>query len=734
MIITITKKFIRILGGAAGLLTLLASCASPPTDETDREVTPARQLAISSSAGPAFTTGVTPDTGMPYTEGPPAPSAFLVKGSGNFIGRNGAGSENTSDFPADVTLNFNAADLREVAKVIFEDILKENYLIHPNVRGIVTIKTILPVKRDAVVPILESLLQLNGAALVRDRDIYKVVPLAQVNETFTSPTVGRRPASPGAGFGMQVVPLKHVSATAIKKILDSFASTATTVQVDAARNLVLLSGPRNSVNNLLETIEIFDVNWFAGMSFGLFPLDYADAKVLTGELLEIVDLGGEGAWTGVVRLIPIERLNAILVVTHQPEHLDTVRALIEQFDRGTQAGPARRLHIYNLKNAKADDIAEVLQELFGGGQPEESAIRSADLPPSLRPNVRPVTISSVPPPPQPGPGGMSEGALQSTLEPPSDPNAGAAVATGTPQGAVMIRADQRNNSILVLASLADYRSVEAAIRKLDTAPRQVLIEATIAEVQLSDNLSYGVRWFFEWGLGSYGIETAFRTPLPGGAGGEGLTLALFNSDDEVRAFFDILDTESNVKLLSAPQVLVIDNQTANIRVGDQIPVVTRAAQGTSDPDAPVVTEVQYRDTGTLLSVTPRINAGGLVTLEISQEVSTPGNAPAIGGGGNVPISQRTIDSTVMVQSGQTVVLGGLIRENTSNSKSGIPGLMNLPLLGTLFSNTNEDVSRTELIVTVTPRVVENPQAAYQVTEELRRRVKAATAVETSVRH
>ena len=324
--------------------------------------------------------------------------------------------------------------------------------------------------------------------------------------------------------------------------------------------------------------------------------------------------------------------------------------------------------------------------------------------------------------------------MQSTLEPPSDPNAGAAVATGTPQGAVMIRADQRNNSILVLASLADYRSVEAAIRKLDTAPRQVLIEATIAEVQLSDNLSYGVRWFFEWGLGSYGIETAFRTPLPGGAGGEGLTLALFNSDDEVRAFFDILDTESNVKLLSAPQVLVIDNQTANIRVGDQIPVVTRAAQGTSDPDAPVVTEVQYRDTGTLLSVTPRINAGGLVTLEISQEVSTPGNAPAVGGGGNVPISQRTIDSTVMVQSGQTVVLGGLIRENTSNSKSGIPGLMNLPLLGTLFSNTNEDVSRTELIVTVTPRVVENPQAAYQVTEELRRRVKAATAVETSVRH
>jgi general secretion pathway protein D len=170
----------------------------------------------------------------------------------------------------------------------------------------------------------------------------------------------------------------------------------------------------------------------------------------------------------------------------------------------------------------------------------------------------------------------------------------------------MIIADQDNNAILVMATPQDYHAIEATIRRLDISPRQVLIEATIAEVTLSNGLAYGVRWFLEnedWELG-------FNAPVPGGASGEGLAFAFFDDSSDLTAFFDVLATQSDVKFLSTPQVMVLDNQTANIRVGDQIPVTTRSSQSTTNPDAPIVTEVQFRDTGTLLTVTPRINAGG----------------------------------------------------------------------------------------------------------------------------
>ena len=294
---------------------------------------------------------------------------------------------------------------------------------------------------------------------------------------------------------------------------------------------------------------------------------------------------------------------------------------------------------------------------------------------------------------------------------------------------IKIIADQDNNAILVLASQEDYRAIEAAIRKLDIAPRQVLIEATIAEVSLSNTLDYGVRWFLENGNGQIG----FNAPVPATAAGEGLAFAFFNEASDVKAFFDILATESSVKFLSTPQVMVLDNQTASIRVGDQIPVTTRSSQSTTNPDAPIVTEVQFRDTGTLLTVTPRINKGGQVTLEISQEVSLPGTEPAVGGGGNVSIAQRTINSSVIVQNGQTVVLGGLILETTTDGVTGVPGLMKIPVLGKLFSSTSQDVFRTELIITIRPRVVENVREMQQITEELRMRMIKASEYQDSVK-
>jgi general secretion pathway protein D len=650
-------------------------------------------------------------------------------GTGNLVGRAPATDrEGVTRSGGDVTLNFEAADLQEVAKTIFQDILEENYEIDPEVRGSVTLHTTMPVTREAVLPILESILQSNGAALVRGAGIYKVVTAARAGQNPAPPTVGNTPTAGAVGYGVQVVPLRFVAAAEIKKILDPLVVEPAKVEIDATRNAVVLSGPRLNVQNLVETIQIFDVDWFEGMSFGMFPLEYADVGQISEEIGAVLGVSEQGPMAGIVKLIPVQRLNALIAVTHQPKHLQLVADLVEHFDRGTQAGPGRRLFVYNLRHAEAEGIATILRDIFGAeGKTTRTSQPSWARSPIDRPDFSPAARAGIE-------SGLAAEASGSALALPdlSSPREGGGDRSPgrSSEGAVSIKADTKNNALLVLASSADYRAVEAAIAKLDVPARQVLIEATIAEVLLSENMSYGIRWFFDWGISGYRVAAGLGAPLPQEVGGQGLSMAIFNNAGEVRLFFDILGAETKVKFLSAPQVVVVDNETANFRVGDQIPVVTRASQSTTSPDAPVVTEVEYRDTGTLLTVKPRINAGGMVTLAVSQEVSTPG---ASTGGANPPIAQRNINSTVVVQSGQTVVLGGLIRENKAKSKSGVPGLMDVPLVGGLFRSTTDDTSRSELIVTVTPRVIKNPHEYREATEEIRRRVQGASNVEQSAR-
>jgi len=660
----------------------LSSCANvPPTairdaaivdDATAAQVSDSTTLVVDSAEGGAT-------SGNSATE----KDTVVSLGTGVFVQGASTGNGNGYADGDGVTLNFEQADLLEFLRVVFDTILHENYLVDPQVQGVVTLHTVRPVKKDAVLSIVEAALQSNGAAVIRDEGVFRVVPLAEAAGMSGSPSVGRYAPGGSRGFGIQVVPLKFASALELQKILSDIMPDGGSIRADGLRNVLILSGPRYRLDELLATIRTFDVDWLKGMSFGMFKLQYADAESIIEEITPLIGAGGQLQPGGNLRLMPIERLNAVLVISHQPSHVAAVQKLIMQFDRGAESASGRRLNVYELDNGKAESIANVLQEVFGASRSDayaETGDGSGDV---LVDNEDTVTI--IP--------------------------------------------DIDNNAIVVLAGQQDHRAIEAAIRRLDIAPRQVLMEATIAEVTLSDSLGYGVKWF----LANGDHELGFGAPVPSQASGEGLAFAFFDQDRDVRAFFNALASESSVKFLSTPQIMVLDNQTANIRVGDQIPVTTRSSQSTSNPDAPIVTEVQFRDTGTLLTVTPRIKAGGQVSLEINLEVSLPGTEPAVGGGGNVSIAQRTISSSVVVQSGQTIVLGGLILENTNEGKSGIPVLKNIPLLGNLFSNTTQDVFRTELIVTMTPRVVENQREILQVTEEMRQRMIHATEYENSVK-
>ena len=644
----------------------------------------------------------------------------VVLGTGKFV-QAARGPERAVYAGEDgVTLNFEKAQLHEFLSVVFDKILKQNYIVDPSVIGTVTLHTTRPITQAAVLPTVETVLQLNNAAVIYDDGVYRVIPLEAAPHAARSPSVGRYSSGKDVGYGFQVVPLQFAAATEVEKILTPFLANGSTLRVDAARNVLILGGPRFRLEELLATVRTFDVDWLKGMSFAMFHLEYADAVTMVEELEQIIGAGSESPLAGIVRLLPIERLNAVLVIAHRADHIASVRSLIEKFDLGVEGSGGRRLFVYELENGKAENIANSLQQVFGTGEVEAPASRQGGL--SADSVFRSASSVSRP---VPQPGASSVGQAQAPVA--ADGSGGIAAEQ---QGNIKVIADTDNNSILVLASQEDYRSIEAAIRRLDVPPRQVLIEATIAEVSLSDNLNYGVRWFLEktdWELG-------FNAPVPTGAGGEGLAFAFFDQDSSVHAFFDLLAANSNVKFLSTPQVMVLDNHTANIRVGDQIPVTTRSSQSTTNPDAPIVTEVQFRDTGTLLTVTPRINAGGQVTLEISQEVSLPGSSPAVGGGGNVSIAQRTINSSVTVQSGQTVVLGGLILENTTEGRSGIPILQDIPLLGkALFSKTTQDVFRTELLITVKPQVITNSSEMRRATEELRRQMSRASEYERLVK-
>ena len=715
----------------------LVSCASSPPPATDAGPGATTVAATEASSGKDQDTS--PDTGQP--SGALASSSeeeergdTIRKGSGVFVQGTGTGAGNGYAADDGVTLNFENASLPEFLRVVFESILKENYLLDPSVNGNVTLHTTRPVTQETVLPIVEAVLEQNGAALIRDEGMYKVLPLGNAASASGVPAVGRYPSSKRKGYGIQVVPLQHVAAKELEGILAPFVPDGSSVSVDTTRNVLILSGPKYRLDDLLATVRMFDVDWLAGMSFAMFRLEYADAVSVVQEIETIINTGGDTPLAGIVRVLPIERVNGVLVITHRPEHIDAMQALIKEFDWGLEGASGRRLFVYELENGKAENIASVLQQIFGQKPLEASSSGELAVPGAASSVFRRAEAVSRPPPlpgqatsnrvvrpattaPRPASGGEGESG-----------DAGEGISAES-EAEITIIADQDNNAVLVMATPQDYHAIEATIRRLDISPRQVLIEATIAEVTLSNGLSYGVRWFLEnedWELG-------VNAPVPGNASGPGLAFAFFDATSDLKAFFDVLATQSDVKFLSTPQVMVLDNQTANIRVGDQIPVTTRSSQSTTNPDAPIVTEVQFRDTGTLLTVTPRINAGGQITLEISQEVSIPGAEPAVGGGGNVSIAQRTINSSVIVQSGQTVVLGGLILETTTSGKSGVPVLMNIPGLGALFSTNSTDTFRTELIITVSPRVIEDPREMEKITEELRSRMANANELEESAR-
>jgi general secretion pathway protein D len=651
----------------------------------------------------------TPEMSAPSTEAvaeASGPEPEIHHGTGVFVNTEPlafATVETTAT--GDITLNFIDADVREVARAVLGDILGLNYVVDPAVGGTVTVQTSRPLPRSSLLSTLENVLALTGAALVRRDNLYGIIPLDKALGETGSFDVG--PARPlhGPGYGIQIVPLEFVSAGEMKKILEPITPFGGDVRVDKARNLLIIAGTLESRRNALEAIEIFDVDWLSGMSFGLFPLQFVDPETLAKELETVLLEEPTSPLSGMIRFVPIERMNALLVISPSADYIDEAGGWIGRLDQTGDEG-GRQVYVYPVQNGRAADLAVLLNDIFGDGAPREPEYEVA-------PGLEPVELRTEP---------TAEG-LEAPVPAPPSPATDAAALTFTGESEIRVIADEATNALVILASPADYRMVKAALNQLDILPLQVLIEATIAEVTLTEELKFGLQWFFELDQDT-GSSQFTLSELAAGTVGEIFPgFNYFFQGTDIRAALNALSSVTDLNVISSPQIMVLDNQTSVLQVGDTVPVPTQSAVSIIDPDAPIVNSIEFRDTGVILTVTPRVNAGGLVIMEIEQEVSdvigttTSGiDAPTI--------QQRRITSTVAIQSGETVALGGLIQDRQEDTQTGVPILADIPLLGALFRATDNETKRVELLVLITPRVVGNPREAREVTAELRQRVRS----------
>lgn len=626
-------------------------------------------------------------------------------------------------------INFENADIRDFLKAVIADTLKASYSVDPRIQGSATVSSSAALSRQDLLATVETVLRMNGAAMIPDGAAYRIVPASEASGGRVMVQLGSDPTPLPAGYGVSVIPLRFIQAATIAPLISPVANS-NMVRTDPARNLVVVSGPSSDRAAIAEMVSAFDVDAMRGVSAGLFPLRRSDPASMIQELRSVFKLGAEGTpMQGGIDFIPVRRLNAVMVVARQPVRLRQAETWINRLDQGDKQGV--QLYVYRVENGTAENLASIMGQFMGRGRGGSSGGGDGSaVAPALPVQTASTGASSIPS--RADSASMDTGAVMSAGEKlgilSDDLNSmvgGGAEASGSggagrgpdPFDGAQIVANKERNSLMVMATPEAWRKIEAAIRLMDTPQYQVLIEATIAEVTLTDQLRYGVHFWLESG----NFSSVFTQ---NSSFGVNPTVPGFNfiiSSGNFRVILDALASITNVRVVSSPSLAVLDNQTAQLKVGDQVPIVTRQQQSTDNPDAPIVNNLEYRDTGVILQVTPRINPDGQVNLEIRQEVSNV--VESANEGINPTIAQREVGTSVSVASGQTVILGGLISDRQSVGNSGVPVLRDIPLVGNLFSGVSNSDQRTELVILITPKVIRNATDAKAIAEEFRSRMQ-----------
>jgi general secretion pathway protein D len=627
-------------------------------------------------------------------------------------------------------LNFENTPVATVAKVVLGDILNVGYAIDPRAQGTISLSSGRPIAKSDMLFVLENALRVNNLLLVRDVVGYRILPA-------TDGAVGSidRPGANGStepGYGLTVIPVQYVSGETLVKLMEGFESKPGAIRTDPSGKILLVLGTGTERQAAVDTVRTFDVDWLRGQSVGIYPVYNGAPSTLVTELEKIMDSGESGLSHNMVKFQAVERQNSILVVASKPQLLRMASTWISRLDKSSVASTG--VKVYRVKYGDAKQMAALLSNMFTGSG--STGLESAAN--QIAPNAGATALSTVdkltgggrqetPNANAPGPAGQGADAAAAISTAGTLGSFGAGGGGGGSAGAplpnVRITADVPNNSILVYASEEDYRIIERALTQLDRPKLQVAIDVTIAEVTLNDQLDYGVQFFLDKGaLLNVSQSTVPITPtLPG------FNVVLGNALSP-RVIINALHQYTDVKILSNPSLVVVDNQPATLEVGDQVPITTGSATVLSANNA-VVNTVDYKNTGIILKVQPRVNSNGTVLLDIEQEISAvvdnlTNGAPASTTTNLTPtISERRVKSELSVANGQTVLLAGLIQETQNVTHSGIPILDQIPGVGNAFGSKSNSVARTELILFIRPQIIRDGADASVIAEELRSKMR-----------
>lgn len=711
---------------------------------------------------------------------------LVATGTGKLIGSGRARSSSTAPAGEDgVTLNLVNLPISQAAKIVIGDILGADFVVDPKLDGKVTVHTANPVRKSAALDLFQSALRVSGASVVKSGGIYKIVPSDQAatsGEMISADPVS--PESSPLGEGARVVQLRYVSASEMKRVLEPIAARGTIVRADDGRNTLTLSGTPQDLATLQDAINMFDIDTMRGMSFALVPVRSGDADMLADDLKNIFGSDKEGPMSGMVRFIGNKRLSSILVITSQPQYLTRARAWIQKLDARAEHSE-KQFFTYRVQNRPAQELMIVLGSIFGakGGAADsgvsprfgQSSMSSSGGLMSGGGASSPLGALSASGPTGGGGlggGGMGGGGMSGGMGSGLSGGAGGGLGggmgggmgggsggplgSGTPsspsgfsvpggqqqgQGAgptpavsmdndrYRIGVDPAKNALVVMATPDDYRRLRQVIEGLDVLPNQVFLEATIAEVKLNDTLRFGVRWFMQNHSNLFGFSALpGQTPAPNnllganllgasvGAAFPGFAYAFRSLNQQVT--LSALNQVSEVNVISTPSLTVLDNREAMLQVGDQIPVQTLTSVSAIGN---TFNSVNYTNTGVILKITPHISESGRVMLELEQEVSNvdPNTPP----GSTTPtIQQRRVKTQVVVNDSESLMLGGLVKDQRGLGANQIPVAGDVPVFGNLFKEKGDQIEKTELVIMITPHVVRSLSEGREITEEYKRKL------------
>ncbi|MGH1455058.1 MAG: type II secretion system secretin GspD [Paracoccaceae bacterium] len=660
-------KSIRMLGPLASVL-FMASCEENPAPHS-RFSSGAFGQDHAVVSRTVSRNAANPDTAM-YER------SILQRGNGTFVDPSAISETSRSQAIAvphgnsQVELSLVNASIAAAAEEILGKTLGLTYVISDKVEGRITLQTTSPVPKKALLDLFRAALEANGASIEWKDKVARIIRGTTGNNTF-------RMARDGAGESGAIIvaPLKYVSPNEMIGLMQPLVDDGLKVVPDKARNLLLISGSKASVEAGLDALNLFDVDVMRGKSVALVKLRAAEPNDVVAELTRIFEAQDGGALNGVIEFMPNQRLGSILIISSKAEYMDRARKWIRDFDQQATVS-SRYLQTYDLHNRNADEVAPILDKLLSAGEGGSRTETSPD-------------------------GTSSASASQVTYK---------------------VAADTSRNALIVRATQDEHKEISALLRDLDTTARQVLLEATIAEVTLNDEMNVGVRWYLESG----NVATGFSDLDTGSVVGTypGFTAVL--SKGGAKAALSALAAVTDVKVISSPTLMVVDNQEGLLQIGDQVPVALQTASEASDT-AVVLTQIEYRDTGIILKVRPRIGADGAVNLKIEQEVSDVSSTRS-SGIDSPTISTRKVQTHAVLADGQTLTLGGLVQERDNKTRAEVPGLGRIPVVGGLFRNKESSKKRTELIIMIRPLVVHNAGQAGSVTAYWRDKLNGANSL------